>query len=219
MKFEEIKVGKKYLIDGQRLLCFEKTEEIEDNCKPRKTIVFTNENKTMRMYLGEKDLHRVEVFINTEDWDVSKLTDFGKTFKNIRNNPSRHEVGKVYKNKSHNYLFYVTELNERGEPLGFGFIADIFIELNEHPWDYKYLHSDTELATQKEWKEALTKEAKKRGFKFNNIYLFDYKEVIISDNEGYSYTIFKNGKWAEINEYPNWVSNKFQSYSIIKPIK
>ena len=139
-----------------------------------------------------------------EDWDVSKLTDFRKSYESIPNNIRRYEVGKVYKDKMHNHLFYVTELNERGEPLGYGFVIGMFSELNKHPWGDEFLDSYTELATKIEWQEALTKEAKKRGFKFNNIHLFDYKEVIISDNEGNLYTIFKDGKWAEINEYPHW---------------
>ena len=198
MKFEDIKVGEEYLVDGQRLLCFEKTEEIEDNCKPCKTIIFTNENKTMRMYLGEKDLHRVDVFINLKDWDVSTLTDFGKSFENIRNNPSRYEVGKVYKNKEDNHLFYVTELNEERQPLGYGFIPGIFVEFDKTPWDDEFLDFDTELATQIEWQEALIKEAKKRGYKFTSIHVCGYNEVIISDNQGNLSTIFKDGEWAEI---------------------
>ena len=81
MKFEDIKVGQKYLVNGHILECCKKEEVNEIGCEPRKTVVFTDENKTIGTILGEESLHMVEVIINTQDWDVSGVNkDFHKTF-------------------------------------------------------------------------------------------------------------------------------------------
>ena len=81
MNFEDIKVGKEYLVDGEQLICFHKEEGFYDNNEPYKKVAFNNKNKTVGMFLGEKDLHRVESFINMKDWDVSKVIKLGDMFR------------------------------------------------------------------------------------------------------------------------------------------
>ena len=176
MKFEDIKVGEEYLVDAVRLTCIIKKEKINELDIVR-SIWFADQDKTHVIQLYEKGLHRV------------------------LKNPTTYKVGKVYKNKEDNHLFYVTELNKKRQPLGYGFIPGIFVEFNQHPWDDEFLDFDTELATQIEWQEALIEEAKKRGFKFTSIHVCGNNEVRIADKEGNLSTIFKDGEWAEIIEY------------------
>ena len=86
-------------------------------------------------------------------------------------------------------------------------IENVYHSLSSHLKNYR-------LATEEEVREALIKEAKKRGYKKGvkckfgavehirtlktNEFKFVKNELVILDSKGFGDVIFKNGKWAEI---------------------
>lgn len=114
------------------------------------------------------------------------------------------EVGKWYKGHE-NLLVYVTDFKDLGNINGYGFNTDGDWEdsRKEYEWGLTYKCS---LATKEEVEEALTAEAKKRGYKDGGYVksLIDGNEVMCKGNSFRYYTnnlwlgccIFRYGKWA-----------------------
>lgn len=126
---------------------------------------------------------------------------------------SKLEVGKWYKAESHKAFMFINKKTVAGI-YGYGFD---YKGNYTNEWNAVFpLSSDYTLATEEEVKEALIKEAKKRGFKdwvkikplwetkasywslIGNKFEFNFK-----DNSLFlSSCIFYNGKWAEIISNP-----------------
>lgn len=113
------------------------------------------------------------------------------------------EVGKWYKTKdwgntNFGALIFITEFKE-STVSGYGFNA-IGWNNQSDLWSKKNL---TIPATDKEVETALIKEAKKRGFKYCN-WRFEYNELHATNGcvaggwIGLGFSIFDDGKWAEI---------------------
>ena len=140
------------------------------------------------------------------EWKTNIEKEFPKLFKK-----DVLAVGKWY--KSRNCLF---NYQKQGNVYGFFTDGDWTNGNGGWSWDATSAKPATEPATDKEVKEALIKESKKRGFKegvrikskwmrnisenkLNGKFMFDNKfELCATTNVSMYYTIFKNGVWAEI---------------------
>ena len=115
------------------------------------------------------------------------------------------ENGKWYKDYDY-FLVYITDIN-KGVGYGFGSSGQWYNESND--WGFK----DVRPATHQEVKEALIKEAKKRGFKKgvminHSIEGKGHRALIFNElsyHSGYNWlcdgwgnVVFKDGVWAEI---------------------
>lgn len=126
----------------------------------------------------------------------------------------KFEVGKWYKtNCLGGSIFYLTESPvEDCYVSGYGFENGDWCDLSEHYWTLEQKYKPT-LATHQEVKEALIKEAKKRGFKEgvrinHSIEGKGHRALIFNDlsyHSGYNWlcdgwgnVVFKDGVWTEI---------------------
>lgn len=138
------------------------------------------------------------------DWKVKIKDKFPDAFK------SELEVGKWYKNKHHSDLIFISEIDKEDKVKYYGFYYGEFKDERNTEIHYGY-GKDSEnwtLATEQEVKEALIKEAEKRGFKegaamismngHGKCYLY-VRGTISYTNNRFKYMgceIFKDGNWA-----------------------
>lgn len=122
------------------------------------------------------------------------------------------EVGKWYKAESHKAFMFIDKISISGVyGYGFDYKGNYTNEWNA----YFPLNSEYTLATEEEVKEALVKEAKKRGFKEGvNVKSVNGTEGIITNNYKHEFkvnnnrfyfhnmSVFENGVWAEIISNP-----------------
>lgn len=125
------------------------------------------------------------------------------------------EVGRWYRRITGNTLSFICEPKGDAKVKSYGFSYNVFYndtELDAH-WGYMNQLEEWTPATDTEVLEALTNEAKKRGFKKGvcfNIVNGEREPIHIDKNERYGFDnygnkllmnnwcIFENGKWAEI---------------------
>lgn len=142
------------------------------------------------------------------------VKDLLKEIEDLKDKP-KFEVGKWYKNEA-GCLVFARAFTEKKEPLGYGFAWDkTWLKDSNKNWSEKGLR----LATESEVKEALIKEAKRRGFK-DGVKIKNLLTCSMDDtcSNGFTYidynfftdtlyaaetyngdpVIYKQGKWAEI---------------------
>ena len=127
----------------------------------------------------------------------------------------KYEVGKWY--KSRYAMFKCTRINEKGMPLGYGWVYSCkWLEDDEMPWA-SYTKQFQE-ATHEEVEQRFKEEAKKRGY-YDKPFVAVYNGVRSKDAhniyaDGYfaitgrfwlqNGCVFDNGKWAEFVKEPEY---------------